>query len=682
MPITQRLLILAPRGRDADTIVQVLAEDRLDCVPCADMAALVGELEAGAGAAILTEEALSEHASAPLLDWVERQPSWSDFPFLLLVSSQSRADAPHLDGTMEGLGNLLLLERPLNAATLRRAATSALRARNRQYQTLSVLNERLHAEERLRLALRAGRLGAWEIDLDSMVLVASETCRANFGRAPDDPFTYSDLFDAVHPDDREAHKNLIQDAIGTAGEFDVEFRAVWPDGSTHWVQVRGETLSDMRGRPVSIAGVSLDVTERQLAAAKLRSSQTALRQLNDTLEQRIRERTGELAQANDRLMREINERERTQTALVQAQKMEAIGRLTGGIAHDFNNLLHVISGNVDLIDHVATDARVKRFAATVKKATQRGAKLTGQLLAFARNQNLDFKSVDLVRLIEDMRDLLATSVGSRIRVECELGENVPKARVDMNQIEMAILNLAINARDAMPNGGTLKVGVALREPHADLLPPGRYAVVTVADTGTGIGPELLDKVFDPFFTTKAVGQGTGLGLSQVYGLAQQSGGTAQIASTPGVGTTVDIWLPLAAEDAADDPAQPPAQRDTHDIKVLVVEDDDEVRQFMVESLEILGYSVCQAENGASGLAKMDQVDPDLLIVDFLMPGMNGAEVVSRAVASHPHTPIILATGYADMRSIDAINGVDMVLRKPFQINDLARSVTQVLVGRA
>jgi CheY-like chemotaxis protein len=259
--------------------------------------------------------------------------------------------------------------------------------------------------------------------------------------------------------------------------------------------------------------------------------------------------------------------------------------------------------------------------------------------------------------------------------------NMPPALADTNQIEMAILNLAINARDAMPEGGTITIGLEVREPAADLLSAGEYAVISVSDTGTGIRPEVLGKVFDPFFTTKGVGQGTGLGLSQVYGIAQQSGGVAKISSVLGQGTRVEVWLPLAkgiVGTSTPQVDQPELHFDTTGIKVLVVEDDDEVRQFMVESLEILGYDVSEAENGTVGLEEIARQRPDLLIVDFLMPGMNGAEVVSEVVARDPDLPIIVATGYADMDAIDAIIGVNTVLRKPFQINDLAKSVKAAL----
>jgi signal transduction histidine kinase/DNA-binding response OmpR family regulator len=679
----ERTLILAPRGRDAETIAKVLSRDGVACTVCTDLRALMAALDAGAATALITEEALHDVYVAPLIDWLSQQPAWSDFPFVLLVSNPAGARKDVALGLLEGLSNVILLERPLNAETLRRATASALRARKRQYQARSMLQEQTQAEERLRLALKAGRLGTWEIDLTDWRLTGSDTCKANLGRDPALPITYADLLACVHPEDQQRYKKIVTDAIASVSDFDIEFRVVWPDGSIHWIQARGETRADACGRPLGIAGVSLDVTERVKSAEQLRESQNALQHLNDTLESRIHERTKELARLNDRLMREINERERTQMALAQAQKMEAIGQLTGGIAHDFNNLLHVIVGNVDLIDRVSTDERVKRFAATAKKATQRGTKLTGQLLAFARNQSLDLKAVDLAALMDGMKDLLRVSVGSHVKVEFALQADMPSAVADLNQIEMAILNLAINARDAMPDGGVLTVRSEVREAHDDILPHDRYAVISVTDTGSGIQPDIMAKVFDPFFTTKAVGQGTGLGLSQVYGVAQQSGGTARIVSEVGQGTTVEIWLPLEREaaapacaDRADD-----ARTDNGDFRILVVEDDAEVRQFMVESLEMLGYRVAQAEDGMAGIEQIAQELPDLLIVDFLMPGMDGAKVVAQVTATTPELPIIVATGYADMRAIDEVIGNNTILRKPFQINDLAKSVRTALANR-
>lgn len=676
-PNEQRTLVLAPQGRDAATINHVLRLNRIDSFVCDDIGMLTEELIAGAGTAVITDEALENQNLSLLIDWLAAQPAWSDFPFILLTQPRSVSRKSPALGALESLSNVLLLERPLNAETLKRAVASALRARRRQYEARAALQQRLQAEERLGFALKAGRLGAWEIDIRTRVLIASDICKENFGQPVDRPFTYQTLLACIHPDDLPQYRQALHNALLSREGFVMEMRVVWPDESIHWVQIRGETDFGDDDQPQLIAGVSLDVTDRLESARKLSDSQNALHDLNATLERRIEERTEELAQLNDRLMREISERERTQAALVQGQKMEAIGRLTGGIAHDFNNLLHVSIGNMELIDRISQDERVKRFAATARKALHRGTKLTGQLLAFARNQSLDLKAVDLPVLIEGMQELLSVSVGSDIQIGLDLAAEMPPALADPNQIEMAILNLAINARDAMPAGGTLILRTDCRDADDELLRPGRYAVVAVTDTGTGIRAEIIGKVFDPFFTTKQVGEGTGLGLSQVYGIAKQSGGTARIQSMLGEGTTVELWLPLASEElvaASKTGIRKKAIPSQMDRRILVIEDDPEVRQFMVESLEMLGYPVQQAADGITGLAAIKADAPDLLIVDFLMPDMNGAQVVAIVTEMLPKLPIIVATGYADMRAIDSVIGNNFVLRKPFQINDLAKLV--------
>ncbi|MDB5989752.1 MAG: histidine kinase [Herbaspirillum sp.] len=683
-PNEQRTLVLAPQGRDAETISHVLHLNQISSFICADIGMLTNELVAGAGAALITDEALESQNLAPLIDWLAAQPAWSDFPFILLTQPHSMSRKSLALGALESLSNVVLLERPLNTETLKRATTSALRARRRQYEARAALQQRLQAEERLGFALKAGRLGAWEIDVSKRVLSTSDICKENFGQPIDRPFTYQALLSCIHPDDLPAYQEALQSALGTRDGFVIEMRAMWPDQSIHWVQIRGETRFTEDNRPQRVAGVSLDVTERMESARQLSDSQHALHDLNATLERRIEERTCELAQLNDRLMHEISERERTQAASIQGQKMEAIGRLTGGIAHDFNNLLHVSIGNLELIDRFTADERIKRFTATARKALNRGAKLTGQLLAFARNQSMDLKAVDLAVLIDGMQELLSVSVGSAINIDLDYATDVPPALADPNQIEMAILNLAINARDAMPNGGTLLLRTDCRDADDDLLKPGPYAVVSVTDNGTGIRAEHLGKVFDPFFTTKQIGKGTGLGLSQVYGMAKQSGGGARIHSQLGEGTTVELWLPLAPKnmiapssvEIRNDEAPGPS-----DLRILVVEDDSEVRQFMVESLEMLGYQVSAAADGVAGLTAIKREAPDLLIVDFLMPDMNGAQVIAAVTEILPTLPIIVATGYADMRAIDEVIGSNFVLRKPFQISELARLVNTALSTR-
>ena len=681
VPIEERILILAPQGRDADVIRQTLSQHGLNCLICAGYAELMQQLHIGAGAALITEEGFNGADFSLLHQWLEKQESWSDFPFVILSARQSGQNRhPALD-VLEHLVNMILLERPINAETLLRASVSALRARRRQYLSRRHLQEGARSEEHLRLALNAGQLGSWSLELATSVLQVSATCKRHFGFSEDSEFTYDDLLHAIHPNDRQRHRDVIETAVASSKDFSIEYQVLWPDQSVHWIQIRGQTVLNRIGIPVRMAGISLDISDRREAENHLLENQSALRRFNDTLELRIQERTSELAQANDRLMREMAERERTQIALMQAQKMEAIGRLTGGIAHDFNNLLNVIIGNVDLIERLADNERIKRMANSARNATKRGAKLTGQLLAFSRNQSLDLKPVEIESLVEGMKDLIAVSVGANIHVTFEIAPGLPRAVADLNQLEMAILNLAINARDAMADGGNLQIIVSLRDAADGILTSGTYVVIAVKDSGSGIPQEILGKVFDPFFTTKPVDKGTGLGLSQVYGIANQSGGLARIDSTVGKGTTVEVWLPVASVEAVPAP-DPQSQEPQLPLKesgnILVIEDDNEVRQFIVESLEILGYAVQHAENGWFGLEKLQHENFDLMIVDFLMPGMNGAEVIAAVRERYPHLPIIMATGYADMQAVEKVIGLDAVLRKPFQISDLAGSVKRAL----
>ena len=439
--------------------------------------------------------------------------------------------------------------------------------------------------------------------------------------------------------------------------------------------------SDTLGSAITSA---LRVRRRQYdARGRLVALQTAeerLTQLNASLEGRIADRTEELSRANNLLMQEVSTRERAQAALVQSQKMEAVGQLTGGIAHDFNNLLTVISGNLELIERRASDERLLRNAGFARQAADRAAKLTHQLLAFSRTQQLTRTPLGLNDLVEGMNDLLERTIGPQIQKKRQLDAAAPWVMADANQLELAVLNLAINARDAMPEGGVLTIETSLAETPCEGLPDGRYGIVQVRDTGTGIAPSHLAKVFDPFFTTKALGKGTGLGLSQVFGIARQLGGTVQLDSTEGVGTAVSIWLPLTAAPAREegvlaDAGSPALQQEA---RILVVDDDDGVRNFIVECLESLGYSVAEASNGADGLARLAEGRPDLLLVDFAMAGMNGTDVAKAARDIAPNMPIVLATGYAEFDEPGSIDIIHAVLRKPFQIEDLAATIRSAL----
>jgi signal transduction histidine kinase/DNA-binding response OmpR family regulator len=669
----ERVLLLAPRGRDAEVICQLLAGIGSGCDSSPDLADLVRNLDYGAATAIITEEALAAFDQTPLIQWLERQPPWSDFPFVILVTNQMGRRSADATKRLTLLGNVVLLERPLNAETLTSAAQSALRARRRQYQARDLMRAQAEGEETLRFALEAGRLGTWDLDLATRRFKASKTCKANFGQDADACFTYDQLVQTIHPDDRERHSDIVARAIETGGDFDIECRTVWPDQTTHWIYMRGGGASGAGGSPIRLSGVSIDIT-----APKANEAQ--LRQLNETLETRIVERTAQLRAANKRLLDEIAEREKAQAAFVQAQKMEAVGHLTGGIAHDFNNLLTAIQGNVELIGRRTTDERIQRMAGYAREAVDRAAKLTGQLLAFSRNQNLVLKPVEIDKLVLGMDDLLSRSLGHTITIEVDLAAGNASATADANQLELAILNLAINSRDAMAGGGVLTIASRIENDWGEDLKPGRYVVISVSDTGSGIPPEMLSKVFDPFFTTKSVGKGTGLGLSQVYGIASQSGGTTRIRSEVGKGTTIEIWLPLVEGEQAVpivDGRKGEVARGQQE-KVLVIDDDPDVRRFIVQCLETLDYRVTQADHGEAGLARLATDGPELLIVDFAMPGMNGAEVAAEARRRVPGLPVILVTGYADTHAVERVVGTDSILRKPFKVEDLANSMRKAL----
>ncbi|MBO9649506.1 MAG: response regulator [Variovorax sp.] len=556
-----RILVLAPFGRDAQVIKEVLEARHTNIHICADANVLVQELEKESAGTILTEETLAQGLIDALRGLLTRQPPWSDYPFVVLAARQTvrRSDRARL--ALQQLSNLVLLERPVNPDTLASAAHSALRARRRQYLTREHL-------------------------------------------------------------------------------------------------------------------------------AELQQSKQAVERLNNELETRIVERTVDLASANDRLMHEMVERERVENSRVQNQKMEALGRLTGGIAHDFNNLLHVVNLNLQLIERMAPrEDRLRHFARQAKDAVERGSRLTGQLLSFARTQSLVPKLHDANELIRNMADLIAISVGAQVRLSLTLCSGPAYVVVDAAQMEMAILNLSVNSRDAMPKGGSLEIQTDIDpgergpvEVGGPTFPLGAVHV-TVRDSGEGIAPNLLNKVFDPFFTTKQQG-GTGLGLSQVYGFARQSGGRAQVSSELGQGTSVRLSFPLAPAPDNDTvetttPSRDPGHRPLP-AEILIVEDDPAVRRSMVESLQVLGFRVRQATDGVAGLLELRKGRPDLLLVDYLMPRMNGAELIAQARAIYHDLPVLMATGYADMNDVERLIGPQSVLPKPFDLDTLARAVATEL----
>ena len=386
--------------------------------------------------------------------------------------------------------------------------------------------------------------------------------------------------------------------------------------------------------------------------------------------------------------RDITDLKAAQEQLRQSQKMEALGQLTGGIAHDFNNLLTVVVGGLDIIAKRAEDAKLKRYAENALAAAERGARLTGQLLAFSRVQRLEVRPTYVAPLIENMRPLLRNVLGPGIEKRFDLDKAMRPVMADPTQLEVAVLNLAINARDAMPEGGVLSF--ATRPVHVSgdsEVEDGEYIELTISDTGSGMPAEVVDRAFEPFFTTKEVGKGTGLGLSMVYGMARQSGGTARIESAPGLGTAVKLYFKAAEGDAANEivgaVSEPEDKSGTHDAaSVLVIDDDPDVRAFIVATLEEQGYRVHEASDGREGLAALGRANPDLVILDFIMPGLSGAEVAGRILGKHPQLPILFVSGYSETEAVKRVAPHAPLLAKPFRAEALDKAVRGALAERA
>ena len=413
-----------------------------------------------------------------------------------------------------------------------------------------------------------------------------------------------------------------------------------------------------------------DVTERMEADAALRDARDALQKSNEELESRVEERT--------------REREIALQQLHESQKMESIGQLTGGVAHDFNNLLAVILGSLSLLKKAVPDnPRVSRLLDRAILGAERGATLTTRLLAFARRQELKVEFVALQKLIPEMLDFLRHSVGPNVVIHIEILPEVCAVEVDANQLELALINLAVNARDAMPQGGTLTIACH-NENHGTRvgLPRDPFVCITVTDTGEGMSAATLARAQEPFFTTKGVGKGTGLGLSMVQGFTAQSGGAMRIGSEPGKGTKVTLWLPRAKESsaAAREETQPIQPAEARSLRVLLVDDDILVSMGAADMLLDLGHSVTEAQSGSHALKVLESDGPfDVVVTDYAMPGMNGFELAQRIKAGHPRLPIVLATGYAELpadRSIEFGH-----LSKPYTSKDLAAALEKALVAR-
>ena len=600
------------------------------------------------------------------------------------------------------------------------------------------------AEKRLRFALEGSQLGSWELHLASGRVTRTPRYDQIFGYAyPPLIWTYDILLDHVLVEDRKLVGTTFRSAVETGTEWHVVFRIRRADGGeVRWVEVRGSLAEGQSGASSThLLGIVVDITQRKEAEEALlqanemlekrvaertrelvqandrlraeseareqveealrqlqrrealaemnTATEEALRRSNEVLEARVAERTRELVAANDRLRTEAEEREQIEAALRQSHKMEAVGQLTGGIAHDFNNMLASITGSLEMIrTRVGQDrmAEVGRYIEPALASAGRATALTLRLLAFSRRQTLDPKATDVNGLVTGMADLVTRTVGPGIQVETRLDEDLWPVLCDPHQMESALLNLVINSRDAMPEGGRLIIettnlahGERRRASREGQL--GEQVVLSVTDTGTGMTPEVLAHAFDPFFTTKPLGQGTGLGLSMIHGFVEQSGGHVRLRSQEGRGTTVTIHLPRhfgAVEDSAEEEAAVSPVHAKPSSVVLVVEDEAAVRIIITDTLADHGYTVLEAEDGRSGLDILESnARIDLLLTDVGLPGgMNGRQLADAARQRRPGLKVLFVTGYAEGIAIG--NGLlesgMQILTKPFKLDALSTKV--------
>jgi signal transduction histidine kinase/CheY-like chemotaxis protein len=668
--LSERAIILAPHGRDAPIAAAILREAGLRSAICNSIPALVAELAQGAGFALLAEEGMHSGNLQPLARWLDAQAEWSDFPFVLLTRRgggiERNPAATRLLGT---LGNVTFLERPFHPTTLISLAQSALRGRRRQYEARARLEELHRGADKYRSLFESIDAGFCIIDM--VFDPAGKPVDYVFVEANPAFVIQTGLTDAVGRSMRsivpghEQHWFDIYGRVATTGEharFEEHAKAL----GDIWYDVYAFKVGEPDSHRVAV--LFNDISERQRMELQLRRSEERLRRLNETLEQRVEERTRAL--------------ELAQEALRQSQKLEAMGQLTGGVAHDFNNLLTPIVGSLDLLQRRGLGSeRDRKLIEGAAQSAERARMLVQRLLAFARRQPLQATAVNMGKLVADLADLIVSTCGPRIQVRLDVGEGLPSAKADANQIEMALLNLTVNARDAMPNGGILTLGVherAIADGDMAGVAAGIYVELSVTDTGTGMDAETVSRAIEPFFTTKGIGQGTGLGLSMVHGLAAQLGGELSIDSAIGRGTAIRLLLPateakpeLVADKRIEFSQSSPGT-------AMVVDDEDLVRESTAHMLSELGYQVIEAGSGEGALDLLAQGDGvDVLVTDHMMPGMSGSELAKKIRTANPHMRVLIVSGYAEAASISA----DFPrLAKPFKQSDLAESLSRLWTG--
>jgi two-component system cell cycle sensor histidine kinase/response regulator CckA len=590
-----------------------------------------------------------------LQESIARQPPWSDLPIVILTGSGELNEARlNTLNAFTPSGNVTFLERPFRQLTLLSTLKMAQRARQRQYQLRGTLFTLGENEERLRLALDSGKIGAWEWGIRADRFVASSRLHEFLGLLDGTLGGRLEfLVDRIHPEDARAFRDTVAWAVETGNDCEMEFRVLRPEGGLRWLYTRAKVFRDRENRPVRMIGAAMDISDRKQVEEDLRLGKESL---------------------------------------MQAQKMEAVGKLAGGIAHDFNNMLTAINGYSELLMGQLHDKNALNMGLTeILRSGQRAAALTNQLLAYSRQQIMAFRLVDMNRIVEGMCGMLERLLQEDIEHVCRLDPALPSIKADPSQIEQVILNLALNARDAMPKGGRLEITTrqekrdGRRHPSVGTIPAGEYVVLRVRDSGVGMSDEVKARVFEPFFTTKAVGKGTGMGLSTVYGIVQQSGGYIGVESSPGHGSTFEVLFPAVSGNAPadlDGTSLLHAPREKCKETLLVAEDEASVRVFLRQLLAAQGYTVIEAGNGHEALAASEGYSSDihLLITDVVMPGMGGRELAERLSRKRPNMRVLFISGYTDDAILQhgVLDGDTAFMNKPFPPASLLEKVRELL----
>jgi PAS domain S-box-containing protein len=599
-----------------------------------------------------------------LLRAIRNDEALRDLP-VILVSARAGEEA-NVEALSAGADDYLV--KPFAARELVARVEGALGIAQIRREAAEVLHE---SEARFRNMADNAPVMMWVTDQSGACLYLNRLWTEFTGQPMEEGLGFGWTC-CVHAEDREAARKAFVAATARREAFRVEYRLRRHDGAYRWAIDAAVPRLSETGEFMGFVGSVIDITERKEVEA--------------ALEERVAARTRQLAEANTRLVAEIEDRGRAEAALRQAEKLAVVGQLTGGVAHDFNNLLTTISGNIELLEREVRSESGRRKLHAAGRAAERGARLTQQLLAFSRKQVLVVEHVDLGDIVRVAGEFIERTLGGTVRLEARLAEDLWPTRADATQIELALLNLATNARDAMPGGGTLTL--TTRNERLDAgngdLAPGDYAVLAVSDTGPGMSEAVKAKAFEPFFTTKELGKGTGLGLSQVYGVARQHGGAARIHSAAGAGTTVEIWLPRNdAEIAARRAEEPPphiGRRRSRAATILVVDDDADVREVVATTLRGGGYDVVETDSAAramDALRRPPGAEVEVMLVDFAMPEMNGAEFARKARQVRPAARVVYLTGYADTDALQVLPD-EALVRKPFRASDLLKAVEAAL----